>query len=59
MNECGTENIEDKAHSASNEYKLGRLDNFQVEESFDWLQEDGQSECQEKDTVKEGTLQWI
>ena len=56
MNKQGTDNIEAKAHPANNEYKLGRRDNFQVEETFNWLQEDGQSERQEKNTVEESTL---
>lgn len=58
MNKGGTDDIEDKAHSANDEYKHGRRDNFQMEEAFNWLQEDGQSECQEKNTVEESTLQW-
>jgi len=56
MNKQSTDNIEAKAHPANNEYKLGRRDNFQVEETFNWLQEDGQSECQEKNAVEESTL---
>ena len=34
MNKCRTEYIEGKAHSADNKYKVGRRDDFQVEETF-------------------------
>ena len=34
MNKGGTDDIEDKAHSANDEYKHGRRDNFQMEEAF-------------------------
>jgi hypothetical protein len=45
MNKRGAKNIEDKAHSANNEYKGGRRDDFRVEKTLKRLQEDGQPEC--------------
>lgn len=56
MNKNNTKNIQSQAHPTNDKYKFGRLHNHYMRETFDRLQENGQSKSEKEDTIEKGTF---
>jgi hypothetical protein len=56
MHEYDTKYIESQTHPTDDEYKFGRGHNLYMKETFDRLQENGQSKSKKEDTVEKGAF---
>lgn len=54
MQKSSTDNVQGKAHTAHYEYKHHMIHLFDVNESFNGLEEDAHSQSEQKDSIEEG-----